>query len=56
MATNSVTAFTRDGSTGKITATPVDRKVQGQAGVDGISGVFRVIISPDGAYVYTAAY
>ncbi len=53
---SSVTAFARDGSTGTITATPVDRKVQGQAGVDGISGVFRVIISPDGAYVYTAAY
>jgi CSLREA domain-containing protein len=52
----SLTAFARDGSTGKFTITPADRKVQGQAGVDGISGVFRVIISSDGAYVYTAAF
>jgi DNA-binding beta-propeller fold protein YncE len=53
---SSVTVFARDGSTGKFTTTPADRKVQGQAGVDGINGVFRVIISPDGAYVYTAAF
>jgi predicted outer membrane repeat protein len=44
----------RDPSTGRLTF--VERHTNGQNGVAGLDGVFRVTVSPDGAYVYTASF
>lgn len=44
----------RDASTGRLTF--VERHTNGQNGVAGLNGVFRVAVSPDGAYVYTASF
>src|SRR5205085_1528605 len=44
----------RDPSNGRLTF--VERHTNGQNGVTGMAGVFRVTVSPDGAYVYTANY
>jgi predicted outer membrane repeat protein len=44
----------RDPSNGRLTF--VERHTNGQLGVDGLNGVFRVTVSPDGAFIYTASY
>jgi DNA-binding beta-propeller fold protein YncE len=44
----------RDPSNGRLTF--VERHTNGQLGVDGLDGVFRVAASPDGAFVYTASF
>ncbi|HEU5100740.1 MAG TPA: beta-propeller fold lactonase family protein, partial [Roseiflexaceae bacterium] len=44
----------RDPSNGQLTF--VERYTNGQLGVDGLNGVFRVTVSPDGAFVYTASF
>ncbi len=44
----------RDAATGKLTF--VEKQVNGQNSVDGLTGVFRVTVSPDGGYVYTASF
>jgi predicted outer membrane repeat protein len=44
----------RDPSNGRLTF--VERHTNGQLGVDGLDGVFRVTVSPDGAFVYTASF
>src|SRR5262245_8329750 len=38
------------------TAPQVEVHKNGQAGVDGLNGVFRVVVSPDGGHVYTASF
>jgi 6-phosphogluconolactonase (cycloisomerase 2 family) len=53
-ASNTLEVLKRDAATGKLTF--VEKQVNGQAGVDGLFGVFRVAVSPDGAYVYTASF
>jgi predicted outer membrane repeat protein len=44
----------RDPSNGRLTF--VERHTNGQLGIDGLDGVFRVTVSPDGAFVYTASF
>jgi 6-phosphogluconolactonase (cycloisomerase 2 family) len=44
----------RDPSNGRLTF--VERHTNAQLGVDGLNGVFRVTVSPDGAFVYTASF
>src|SRR5205085_1368385 len=44
----------RDASNGRLTF--VEKHTNGQLGVDGLNGVFRVTVSPDGAFVYTASF
>ncbi|HEX9438076.1 MAG TPA: beta-propeller fold lactonase family protein, partial [Roseiflexaceae bacterium] len=51
---DSLEVLKRDAVNGTLSF--VERHVNGQLGVDGLNGVFRVTVSPDGAYVYTASY
>jgi|ADGO01.1.fsa_nt_gi 3-carboxymuconate cyclase len=44
----------RDADNGTLTQVEVHK--QGQAGIDGLNGVFRVATSPDGKHVYTASF
>jgi 6-phosphogluconolactonase (cycloisomerase 2 family) len=46
----SLTVFARNAATGELTFVETQR--EGQAGVTGLSGVARAVVSPDGAHVY----
>lgn len=51
---DTVEVLKRDAGTGKLTF--VERQTNAVNGVDGLDGVFRATVSPDGAYLYTASY
>jgi predicted outer membrane repeat protein len=51
---DTVEVLKRDASTGKLTF--VEKQANGVNGVDGLNGVFRATVSPDGGYLYTASY
>src|SRR5262249_47009679 len=51
-ASDTLLVFKRNAGDGTLTLVEVHHN--GQAGIDGLNGVFRVTLSPDGAYVYTA--
>ncbi|HEY1015524.1 MAG TPA: beta-propeller fold lactonase family protein [Herpetosiphonaceae bacterium] len=46
--------LSRDAASGALAQAEVHR--QGQGGVDGLNGVFRVAASPDGAHLYAASF
>jgi 6-phosphogluconolactonase (cycloisomerase 2 family) len=51
---NSLEVLDRNATDGKLSF--IERHINGQGGVSGLNGVFRVAVSPDGAYVYTASF
>jgi 6-phosphogluconolactonase (cycloisomerase 2 family) len=53
-AADTLVVFKRNAADG--TLQKVEKHTNLQNGVDGLNGVFRVTVSPDGAYVYTASY
>lgn len=51
---NAVVAFTRDSVTGRLTFE--EMQTDGSSGVDGLSAISALAISPDGYHLYTASY
>ena len=50
---NAIAVFSRDAVSGALTFVEVQR--DGIGGVDGLDGIWCVVVSPDGAHVYSAA-
>jgi len=51
---NAISAFSRNPMTGELTF--IDSYADGAGGVDGLGGVYRLAVSPDGGNVYGAAF
>ena len=50
---NAVSTFHRNPATGKLSF--VDFRQEGEGGLDGLDGIFAVVVSPDGRQIYTAS-